>query len=68
MRTAKETWALRTTSKSSNFRKVYVTFCILDTTTRDDVYGLYVIFVEAVNKMAQMQDKWRNTELNASLY
>ena len=33
--------------------------------TRMDVF---VIFVEVVNKMAQMQDKWRNTDLNVSLY
>ena len=52
IRTAKETSALRTTSKRSNPRKVYLTYIltILDTITLD---GVYVIFVEAVNKMAR---------------
>ena len=38
---------------------------ILDSITREDVY---VIFVEMVDKMARINDKWRNTNLNVSLY
>ena len=66
MRTARETSALRATSKSSNFRKVYLALAILDSITREDVY---VIFVEVVNKMEhKYADIWRKTDLNVFLY
>ena len=49
MRTARGISALLTTSKQQSYEGLFNILAILDTITRDNVY---VIFVEAVNKMA----------------
>ena len=48
IRTARETSALRATSKGSSFRKVYLAYLYWLYWIREDVY---IMFVEVVNKM-----------------
>ena len=59
MRTVRETSVLRTTSKSSNLRKVYLTYWLY-------WRRLYYICWGCKEDGAQMPDKCQNTELNVS--